>query len=103
MSALAKNYNRRKIAFKRGDGSFLYATNGKKYLDFCSGIAVTALGHSHPKLIKTIIGVRKNWIRKDRKTSQGILDRIQTRIEEKRTARGAKGASLGEHFTSILK
>ena len=32
MSALAKNYNRRKIAFKKGKGSFLYSTNGKKYL-----------------------------------------------------------------------
>ena len=31
MSALVKNYNRRKIAFKRGSGSFLYSTNGKKY------------------------------------------------------------------------
>ncbi len=54
MSALAKNYNRKKIAFKYGKGSYLFSTNGKKYLDFCSGIAVTALGHSHPKLVKTI-------------------------------------------------
>jgi len=54
MSALAKNYNRRKIAFKRGNGSFLYATNGKKYLDFVQGIAVNSLGHANPHLIKTI-------------------------------------------------
>ena len=54
MSFLAKNYNRKKISFKYGKGSYLYAHNGKKYLDFCSGIAVTALGHAHPKLIKTI-------------------------------------------------
>ena len=54
MSYLAKNYNRKKISFKYGKGSYLYSTNGKKYLDFCSGIAVTSLGHSHPKLIKTI-------------------------------------------------
>jgi len=54
MSALAKNYNRRKIAFKRGSGSFLYATNGKKYLDFVQGIAVNSLGHANPKLIKAI-------------------------------------------------
>tara|TARA_B100000965_G_C19526058_1_gene728874 strand:- start:39 stop:1202 length:1164 start_codon:yes stop_codon:yes gene_type:complete len=54
MSYLAKNYNRKKIAFKYGKGSYLYSTRGKEYLDFCSGIAVTALGHSHPKLIKTI-------------------------------------------------
>ena len=54
MSALANNYNRRKIAFKKGKGSFLYATNGKKYLDFCMGIAVCSLGHANPYLIKAI-------------------------------------------------
>ena len=54
MSYLAKNYNRKNISFKYGKGSFLYSNNGKKYLDFCSGIAVNSLGHAHPKLIKTI-------------------------------------------------
>ena len=54
MSALAKNYNRRKIAFSYGKGSFLYSTNGKKYLDFVQGIAVNSLGHANPNLIKAI-------------------------------------------------
>ena len=54
MSFLVKNYNRKKIAFKYGKGSYLYSTNGKKYLDFVSGIAVNSLGHAHPKLVKTI-------------------------------------------------
>jgi len=54
MSYLAKNYNRKKISFKFGKGSYLYSTNGKKYLDFCAGIAVLSLGHAHPKLIKSI-------------------------------------------------
>jgi acetylornithine/N-succinyldiaminopimelate aminotransferase len=54
MSYLAKNYNRKKISFSKGKGSFLYATNGHKYLDFVQGIAVNSLGHAHPKLIKTI-------------------------------------------------
>jgi len=54
MSYLAKNYNRKKIAFKYGKGSYLYSTEGKKYLDFVSGIAVNSLGHAHPKLVKTI-------------------------------------------------
>ena len=54
MSALAKNYNRRKIAFKKGKGSFLYSTNGKKYLDFVQGIAVNSLGHANPYLIKAV-------------------------------------------------
>jgi Ornithine/acetylornithine aminotransferase len=54
MSALAKNYNRRKISFKKGKGSFLYSSNGKKYLDFVQGIAVNSLGHSNKYLISAI-------------------------------------------------
>ena len=54
MSSLANNYKRRKLSFKKGRGSFLYATNGKKYLDFVQGIAVNSLGHANPNLIKAI-------------------------------------------------
>ena len=54
MSYLAKNYNRKKIAFKKGKGSYLFSTKGKKYLDFVQGIAVNSLGHAHPKLVNTI-------------------------------------------------
>ena len=54
MSSLAKNYNRRKISFKKGKGSFLYASNGKKYLDFVQGIAVNSLGHSNQNLINAV-------------------------------------------------
>ncbi len=54
MSYLVKNYNRKKISFKYGKGSYLYSTNNKKYLDFVQGIAVNSLGHANPKLIKTI-------------------------------------------------
>ncbi len=54
MSALVKNYNRIKIAFKRGKGSFLYSTNGKKYIEFVQGIAVNSLGHANPYLAKAI-------------------------------------------------
>ena len=54
MSSLAKNYNRKKISFKKGSGSFLYANNGKKYLDFVQGIAVNSLGHANPYLVNAI-------------------------------------------------
>ena len=54
MSYIAKNYKRKNIAFKYGKGSYLYSTNGKKYLDFVSGIAVNSLGHAHPKLVNAI-------------------------------------------------
>jgi len=54
MSYLTKNYNRKKISFKYGKGSFLYSKDNKKYLDFVQGIAVNSLGHAHPKLVKAI-------------------------------------------------
>ncbi len=54
MSHLAKNYNRKKISFKKGKGSYLYTVNGTKFLDFVQGIAVNSLGHANPKLVKTI-------------------------------------------------
>ncbi len=54
MSSVLKNYNRKKISFKRGKGCYLYATNGKKYLDFIQGIAVNSLGHSNEYLVKAI-------------------------------------------------
>ena len=54
MSSLANNYNRKKIAFSKGKGSFLYSTNGSKYLDFVQGIAVNSLGHAHPKLVAAL-------------------------------------------------
>ena len=54
MSYLANNYNRKKISFKYGRGSFLYSTNGKKYLDLVQGIAVNSLGHSNPHLVKKL-------------------------------------------------
>ena len=54
MSYLAKNYNRKKIFFKYGKGSYLYSANNKKYLDFVQGIAVNSLGHANPYLVNAI-------------------------------------------------
>jgi acetylornithine/N-succinyldiaminopimelate aminotransferase len=49
-----KNFNRLPVVFTRGEGSWLFDTNGKKYLDFGSGIAVNCLGHNYPPLVKAI-------------------------------------------------
>ena len=54
MSYLAKNYNRKKISFKYGKGSYLYSADNKKYLDFVQGIAVNSLGHSNSHLINAL-------------------------------------------------
>ena len=55
-------YNRCNIAFERGEGAYLYATDGRRFLDFASGIAVTGLGHAHPHLVNVLIEQgRKLW------------------------------------------
>jgi len=47
-------YGRADIAFERGEGAWLWSTDGRRYLDFGSGVAVTALGHCHPRLVKAL-------------------------------------------------
>ena len=51
---LMNTYARQPIAFTHGDGAWMWSTDGKKYLDGLSGIAVNGLGHNHPKLVKAI-------------------------------------------------
>ena len=51
---LLPTYNRYPVAFERGKGVFLYDFEGKRYLDFVAGLGVNALGHAHPRIVKTI-------------------------------------------------
>ncbi len=52
---MMKNVSRFPVVFSRGEGAYLYDTDGKRYLDFLSGIAVHALGHSHPRIAKALV------------------------------------------------
>ena len=52
--ALMRNYARADLAFERGEGPWLYSTDGRRFLDFTAGIAVCALGHAHPHLVKAL-------------------------------------------------
>lgn len=47
-------YGRQNVVFERGEGSWLIATDGTRYLDFGSGVAVNALGHAHPRLVAAL-------------------------------------------------
>ena len=61
-SHLLPTYARAKLAFERGDGAWLTATNGERYLDFGGGIAVSSLGHGHPHLVKALTDqAQKLW------------------------------------------
>jgi acetylornithine/N-succinyldiaminopimelate aminotransferase len=53
-SHLLPTYTRVDLAFERGEGVWLTASNGERYLDFTSGIAVNAFGHAHPHLVETL-------------------------------------------------
>ena len=53
-TAVMPTYARADISFDRGDGAYLVSTDGTRYLDFCAGIAVTALGHSDPRLVRVL-------------------------------------------------
>ncbi len=51
---LLPTYHRPAIVFTHGRGAYVFDSTGKKYLDFLGGIAVNALGHAHPRIVKTI-------------------------------------------------
>ena len=53
-SHVLPTYARVDLAFARGEGVWLTATNGERYLDFSSGVAVNALGHNHPRLVAAL-------------------------------------------------
>jgi acetylornithine/N-succinyldiaminopimelate aminotransferase len=62
MSALLPTYARSELAFARGEGAYLFTASGERYLDFASGVAVTALGHAHPHLVKALTEqAKKLW------------------------------------------
>jgi acetylornithine/N-succinyldiaminopimelate aminotransferase len=53
-SHLMPTFARVNLAFERGEGVWLVATDGERYLDFTSGVAVNALGHAHPHLVAAL-------------------------------------------------
>ena len=60
--ALMPTYARSPYAFERGEGVYLYDTDGRRYLDFAAGIAVNILGHSHPHLVQALTAqAQKLW------------------------------------------
>ncbi|WP_435259746.1 aspartate aminotransferase family protein [Thioclava sp. FR2] len=83
ISAVLPTYNRAPIAFVRGEGSWLQAEDGSRYLDLGSGIAVNALGHAHPALVQTLTEqAQKLWhvsnvytIPEQQKLAEMLVDR----------------------------
>jgi acetylornithine/N-succinyldiaminopimelate aminotransferase len=62
VSALFPTYARADLSFERGEGAWLVASNGERYLDFGAGVAVLSLGHAHPHLVGTLsAAATKPW------------------------------------------
>lgn len=60
--AVMPTYARYDLAFERGEGAYLWDTDGRRYLDFGAGIAVASLGHCHPHLIEALTEqAKKLW------------------------------------------
>lgn len=54
ISAVMPTYSRADLTFVKGEGSWLVNEDGRRFLDFGAGIAVTCLGHAHPKLVEAL-------------------------------------------------
>jgi acetylornithine/N-succinyldiaminopimelate aminotransferase len=82
VSALLPVYSRCSLEFSRGEGAYLYTADGTRYLDFAAGIAVNALGHSHPHLVAELGDqVKKLWHVSNLYQIEG-LERLAQRIAE---------------------
>jgi len=107
ISAVMPTYARYNLAFERGEGAYLYDTEGGKHLDFASGIAVNALGHSHPHLVEALVRQgTKLW-----HTSNLYQIPEQTKLAERLVAStfadtvffGNSGAEAGELAIKIVR
>jgi len=81
-NSLFHTYNRVDLSFEKGEGAWLVGSDGRRYLDMGSGIAVTALGHAHPHLVATLkAAAEKVW-----HTSNLFRIPEQERLAERLTA-----------------
>jgi acetylornithine aminotransferase/acetylornithine/N-succinyldiaminopimelate aminotransferase len=72
-------YKRYPLAVKRAKGKYIWSEEGKKYLDFFSGLAVNNLGHCHPQILKAI----RNQLLKHLHISNLYYDSLQVKLAEK--------------------
>ena len=105
MPSLMPTYARADVAFERGDGAWLWDTEGRRYLDFAGGIAVTSLGHCHPHLVQALTDqAKKLWHTSNlyripgggaagRPAGRGDLRRHGVLLQFRRRGLGGRGSS----------
>jgi predicted acetylornithine/succinylornithine family transaminase len=76
-----QTYGRLPVAFVRGDGTLLYDSEGRRYLDFLTGLAVTSLGHAHPAVADAISEQARTLLHVSNLFYNGVQPRLAERID----------------------
>src|SRR3954465_7950437 len=77
-----QTYGRLPVAFVRGEGSYLWDSEGNRYLDFLGGLAVTSLGHAHPEVADAIADQARTLLH----VSNLYYNDVQPRVAERLNA-----------------
>jgi acetylornithine aminotransferase len=80
MTHVMQTYNRQPIAFVRGDGAYLWDTQGRKYLDAVAGVAVCALGHAHPGVAQARCDQAKTLVHTSTRYQVELQERLADRL-----------------------
>ncbi|MEE8388828.1 MAG: aspartate aminotransferase family protein [Acidiferrobacterales bacterium] len=102
-----QTYGRLPVAFERGEGAWLWDTDGNKYLDALAGIAVCALGHAHPAVTKAICDQAgtlmhtSNWYRIP--TQEALAERLCTLSNMERVFFSNSGAEANEAAIKLAR
>ncbi len=99
MSHLMNTYARQPVTFTHGEGAFLWDTDGKRYLDALSGIAVNTLGHAHPKFTAALSAQIGKLIH----TSNVYQVREQELIADKKIIHKNKAARHKSRLSAAIK
>jgi acetylornithine/N-succinyldiaminopimelate aminotransferase len=107
MSHLMQTYKRMPVAFARGEGPYLEDTEGKRYFDALTGIAVCGLGHAHPRLAATIAAQASALLHTSNLYEIPEQERLATRLCERsgmeRVFFGNSGAEANEAAIKIAR
>ena len=79
---LITNYGRMDVSFERGQGTYLYDIEGKKYFDALCGIAVCGLGHAHPKIADAISNQAAKLIHTSNLYRIPLQERLANRLSD---------------------
>ncbi|CAI8805438.1 Acetylornithine aminotransferase [Brevibacillus sp. IT-7CA2] len=84
---IVSSYKRLPIAIEKGEGNYLYDTNGKSYLDLFTGLAVNVLGHSHPRIVQALREQGERFLH----ISNVFLNKPAIRLAERLVANSISG------------